>query len=536
VPLMRALITGALAMLALAAPAHAATTLDFEGVPAGQAAEALYPGSGAQMTCQFTGTTGAVEAAALPPIEGCSAVVAPGHDSAQGLEVNGNATLLISFTAPQPAVSLWATAQSFEGEPVTVQAFADPAGTGTPLATAGVADGGGAFGSAMLVQAPAGGPAIGAVRVSASGDVFAIDDLVFPQADTEIASGPPAVSRTTGATFTFGAALPALGFDCTLDGGAPFPCSSPLPLSVAAGAHALTVAARHADENGDEAPDSDQTPAVYAWTVDLTPPPGPAPPDADGDGVPDATDDCPAVANPSQADTDRDRVGDACEVAPPGNVAPVDGRSVIVRVLSGDVFIKLPAHASSSRLAQQAPISGFVPLKGIAALPVGTLVDARAGKLALQSTVDGRRVGSGGRTQSVTLSAGIFAIRQQRLKEGSRRRIPTDLVLRSAPGAVQPCQTTPRFGPIKGRPHNPVRSLTATVAKGLFRIVGGAGIATGVNATWATADRCDGTRTDVGKGRVSVLVSKSGKRVTVRAGRSFLIRAALFAAKARRPA
>lgn len=37
------------------------------------------------------------------------------------------------------------------------------------------------------------------------------------------------------------------------------------------------------------------------------------PEDGDGDGVPDSLDNCPAVANPDQADTDGDGVGDACE-------------------------------------------------------------------------------------------------------------------------------------------------------------------------------------------------------------------------------
>jgi Tol biopolymer transport system component len=40
-------------------------------------------------------------------------------------------------------------------------------------------------------------------------------------------------------------------------------------------------------------------------------------PDADGDGVLDDADNCPAVANPEQTDADADGVGDACE--PPGN-------------------------------------------------------------------------------------------------------------------------------------------------------------------------------------------------------------------------
>lgn len=35
--------------------------------------------------------------------------------------------------------------------------------------------------------------------------------------------------------------------------------------------------------------------------------------DSDGDGVPDASDNCPGVANPGQADCDGDGTGDACD-------------------------------------------------------------------------------------------------------------------------------------------------------------------------------------------------------------------------------
>jgi cysteine-rich repeat protein len=40
------------------------------------------------------------------------------------------------------------------------------------------------------------------------------------------------------------------------------------------------------------------------------------PPDADGDGVPDATDDCPEVPNADQQDADGDGKGDACDACP----------------------------------------------------------------------------------------------------------------------------------------------------------------------------------------------------------------------------
>jgi hypothetical protein len=357
-----------------------------------------------------------------------------------------------------------------------------------------------------------------------------IDDIAFSpeaQPDTAIVTGPPAVTGSTGATFTF-AGSEAGSFTCALDGAPPVGCASPYTVGgLAAGPHRLDVAA--VDAYGR----TDDSPARASWTVSFASvQAAPGPVDADGDGVPDAIDDCPAVANPTQADGDHDGVGDACEVAPPGNVPPVDGRTVIVRVLSGTVFVRLPATAGASRrLAQTAPIKGFVPLKGIAALPVGSEVDARKGSLALESTVDGRRVSAGGRTQSITLSAGIFTIRQRLLANGSHTRIPTDLVLKGPPGASHACAGAPELGPIKGVPRNPIRSLTASVTKGVFRVIGGAGITSGAGATWSTQDLCVGTRTLVGKGRVNVTDIANRHVFAVHSGRSLLIRARLFTAR-----
>src|SRR5258706_9534747 len=43
---------------------------------------------------------------------------------------------------------------------------------------------------------------------------------------------------------------------------------------------------------------------------------GPVGHDEDGDGIPDVSDVCPHISDPSQTDTDHDGVGDACDPEP----------------------------------------------------------------------------------------------------------------------------------------------------------------------------------------------------------------------------
>jgi hypothetical protein len=538
---MRALAAGLFAALVLAAPAHALapppTVLTFEGQDPNTPLAGLYPGSGAHLSAS-TDCLGTALAAA--PGE-CAGIVNPGRDSSGGLGVDFNTVLNVSFDEGQQAIAMWALVNPFSGnlatQQLTVQAFSSGDESGTPIATTTV-DHLTAFGDAVSVSAPPGGPSIRSISAFTSGtdetlgDAMILDDLSFSpeaQPDTAILSGPPAVSRSTEATFTF-AGSGAAGFTCAVDVEPAAACASPFTRGgFATGSHRLVVTA--VDEFGRP----DDSPATYTWNVDLSAPvtqPAPAPADSDGDGVPDALDDCPAAANPTQGDADHDGVGDSCEVGAPGTDPPVDGRTVIVRVLSGSVFVRLPAAAGAARhLAQTAPIKGFVPLKGIAALPVGTTVDARRGSLALESTVDGRRIQAGGQTQSITLSAGIFTIRQKRLAEGSRTRIPTDLVLKGPPGAAHACASATSRGPIKGVPRNPIRSLTAAVKKGIFRVIGGAGVTSGTNATWSTQDLCVGTRTVVGKGRVRVTDTATDHTFVVHPGTSLLIRARLFRAR-----
>jgi hypothetical protein len=347
-----------------------------------------------------------------------------------------------------------------------------------------------------------GGAAIYHLIIDAGPGTIDVDDVSFStaadQPDTQIGAGPPfplVTNHPLGGSFL-----------CVIDGTLVTPCTSPFtPPALAPGAHTLSATAIDVYDR------RDATPATTAFTV-------PAPPrvvDGDGDGVPDATDNCPAAANVNQADADADRVGDACEQLAPGNVPPVAGVTTIVRQLSGEVFVKLPA-----RVPFQA--GGFIPLKGVAAVPVGSTVDTRKGEIEMQSAANGYAAKDlRAKQQSARIRAGLFVIKQKRAKKGAAKKtaIATDIGLLSPPGAEAAC--------VKGPPKGIVRTMSM-VAKGLYRAVGGATTATARSATFVTTDRCDGTLTEVGRGRVTLAVKGSKKPVVVRAGGAYLAKAKLF--------
>jgi hypothetical protein len=485
-------------------------------------------------------------------------------------------TLRLTFDVPQLSVELFArtpngsatelvvTAHTVTG-PVTVTVPDPDPETWKPVVVAGL------------------GP-IDYVDLRAPGADIGVDDLAIspsPQPDTSVVTGPPARTESRQATFTFGANRPDIaGWHCALDDAALAPCTSPVTYEgLAERPHTFRVAAVDAYGAVDPSPaehswtvlgpppdtaiDTGTTPAVSGGTVTLDfPPPGPGvagyecsldggafsactPPfvatglapgqhmidvrAVDADGRPDPTPqrwtfDVPAqrsiIGTPfTETDLDRDRIPDSQEILPLGNVPPVAGVRTLAALISGTVYVKLP-----SRTLLQSRLPGFVPLKGTAALPVGTIVDARRGRLSLQAAADGRPLGDPRRRVGrSTLADAIFQIRQARLRRPAlkARPIATSLVLASDPTASIGCRKQP---PAKGA----VRTLAATASEGLFRVSGGASRAESRNAAWRTTDRCTGTVTTVTRGVLRLYDKVRKRNVLVRAGSRYVARVRLF--------
>jgi hypothetical protein len=180
-------------------------------------------------------------------------------------------------------------------------------------------------------------------------------------------------------------------------------------------------------------------------------------------------------------------------------VRPVVGRRFDAAPLAGTVRVRVPGSRR------------FVVLRRGAALPVGSLVDTRRGKVSLTSARDSR-----GTTQSGAFHGGLFQVRQ------ARSRAPvTDLVLRGA--GFSACSPRPRRSASAARVRR-VRRLWGSDRGGRFRTTGRWSSASVRGTVWLVEDRCDGTLTLVTRGSVAVRDGRRHRTVLVRAGSRYLAR------------
>lgn len=173
--------------------------------------------------------------------------------------------------------------------------------------------------------------------------------------------------------------------------------------------------------------------------------------------------------------------------------------TVVVDLVAGRVTVTLPGTSEE------------VPLEEAREIPVGSLVNAAAGRLRLTSAANAE-----GGVQSAEFRGARFKVRYAR---GSRMTPVTELVLRDGPPA---CRTASRRAVASAKPRRG-RALWGS-GKGRFRTRGRYSSATVRGTTWMTLETCAGTLVKVRRGKVAVRDFSLDRTVLVRAGRSYLAR------------
>jgi len=185
------------------------------------------------------------------------------------------------------------------------------------------------------------------------------------------------------------------------------------------------------------------------------------------------------------------------ELVPAPSAAPVLGRSVTLAPAGGTVLVRVPGSINPAALGDGASV------------PVGSIVDTRAGTVKLQSALPGAA------TQTATFHGGRFEVRQPAGGHGM-----TELVLR---GALPTCPAGgARAAAVTRR--RPPRSLWGHDSHGHFRTRASNSVITVRGTTWFVSDRCEGTLTRVTSGSVAVRDLHTGRTVVLHAGQRHLAR------------
>ena len=198
------------------------------------------------------------------------------------------------------------------------------------------------------------------------------------------------------------------------------------------------------------------------------------------------------------------------------------GKSVDVTPVSGVVFIKPPPGKTLGGARDSAALSkgtGFVPLTEARQIPTGSQIDALHGSLRIVSTT-----GKVGKTQTATLSGGIFKFSQAR--SGISKGLTSLNLVESA------FQGAPSYSICKAKNGATDATVAALSTKTLQLLkVSGQGqvqddrplqLSHRPRHAWTIADKCNGTLTHVT--RDTVLVDDFVRHTTIllHAGQSYL--------------
>ncbi len=187
----------------------------------------------------------------------------------------------------------------------------------------------------------------------------------------------------------------------------------------------------------------------------------------------------------------------ASSVAAP---VPRFAQTVVLKPVSGRVLIRVPGGQG-----------GFTALTKTRVVPVGTVVDTDAGRVALTSATPAPT-----HFQNGQFFRGTFQVEQTRAGGALVSLVLRDNVGRSvcgAPAAHSAALSQRILGLLRGS------------AKGRFRTTGRFSAATVRGTDWGVRDRCDGTLTVVRTGVVVVRDFRLHKNVIVRAGQTYLAKA-----------
>ena len=188
--------------------------------------------------------------------------------------------------------------------------------------------------------------------------------------------------------------------------------------------------------------------------------------------------------------------------APAPKGGPVNGESVAVAPKQGVVFVKRPGGKRKK-------------LKAGETIPVGSLVDARHGKVTLTS------IDAAGHEQTAVFYGGVFLVQQH---EGSGL-----VILKLRGGNFRSCGRRHKRHPKRGAASSRRKSKRGRAGrrlwgsgKGNFRTEGNNGSASVRGTIWLTEDRCDGTFFKVRRGVVTIRDFGAHRTFSLPKGKSYL--------------